>query len=164
MDMATIDGLEARVRFLADEVEGEKAVTRHVLEQAIRNGDVLLALRSEVASSRLDLNALTSRLDHVAGDVVVANAALRSHGSLLNVLRQDVASLRQEVDHIRTDTSEIRAEMDRRFGAMDHRFGAMEHRFGAMEHRFGAMEHNIAAMEHNIAAILAVVAPPNPPT
>ena len=98
--MVTMDELDIRVRVLEDEVAGEKPVTRHVLEQAIRNGDVLNAVRSEAATTRLDLIGLTSRVDHIAGDVTVANAALRSHGTLLNVLRQDVTTLRQEVGQI----------------------------------------------------------------
>jgi chromosome segregation ATPase len=161
MDMATVDEVDTRVRYLESEVEGEKAVTRHVLEQAIRNGDVLLALRSEVASARLDLNAVTSRADHIAGDVMVGNAALRSHGSLLNVLRQDVIGLRQDmtvlkqdvtvlkqdvtvlkqdvtvlkqdVTVLRQDVTALRQEMESRFEAVERRFEAMERRFEAME-------------------------------
>lgn len=37
--MATIDELERRVRELSSDVEGEKAVTRRVSQQAARNGD-----------------------------------------------------------------------------------------------------------------------------
>jgi chromosome segregation ATPase len=111
MDMATVDEVDTRVRYLESEVEGEKAVTRHVLEQAIRNGDVLLALRSEVASARLDLNAVTSRADHIAGDVMVGNAALRSHGSLLNVLRQDVIGLRQDMTVLKQDVTVLKQDV-----------------------------------------------------
>ena len=50
MDMATIDELENRVRELSSDVEGEKAVTRQVYAQAVRNGDQIGALRSEVAT------------------------------------------------------------------------------------------------------------------
>lgn len=49
---------------LSGEVEGEKAVTRHILEQTQRNGD--------------DLAALKSRLDRVAGDGASSGACRSS--------------------------------------------------------------------------------------
>jgi hypothetical protein len=83
---------------LTGEVEGEKTVTRHVLEQTMRNGDVLLAVRSEVGSMRVDVSGLTSRVDHIASNVVLANAALNSQGTRLNVLTQDVREIRTRLD------------------------------------------------------------------
>jgi len=91
-------GITAFREETAGEVEGEKTVTRHVLEQSMRNGDVLLALRSEVGFVRTDLSALTSRVDHIASNVVLANAALNSHGTRLNVLTQDVREIRTRLD------------------------------------------------------------------
>jgi hypothetical protein len=37
MDMATSDEFENRVRELTSEINGEKAVTRHIFEQSRRN-------------------------------------------------------------------------------------------------------------------------------
>jgi uncharacterized protein YoxC len=51
----TREEFEARVGVLEREVEGEKMVTRHILEQTRRNSD--------------DLAALKSRLDRVEGKV-----------------------------------------------------------------------------------------------
>jgi uncharacterized protein YoxC len=51
----TGEEFEARVGVLEREVEGEKLVTRHVLEQTRRNGD--------------DLAAIKTRLDRVEGKV-----------------------------------------------------------------------------------------------
>jgi chromosome segregation ATPase len=151
MDMATTDELDTRVRYVESEVEGEKAVTRHVLEQAIRNGDVLNARRSETGTTRLDLIALTSRVDHVAGDVTVANAALRSHGNLLNVLRQDVTTIRQDVTALRRDVEVINTRLD-----------AVDARLDTVDARLATIEADIAAIKENIAAILAAVVPRNP--
>jgi chromosome segregation ATPase len=148
MDTAISDGLDTRVRYLESEVEGEKAVTRHVLEQAIRNGDVLNAVRSESATARLDLIALTSQLHHIAGDVTVANAALRSHGNLLNVLRQDVTTIRQDVTALRRDVEVVNKRLD-----------AVDARLDAVDARLDAVDARLAAIERNIAAILAAVAP-----
>jgi hypothetical protein len=50
--------LEARVRLLDREVEGEKMVTRHILEQTRRNGDELAAIKSR-------LDRVVERLDGV---------------------------------------------------------------------------------------------------
>lgn len=152
MEMATIDELDARVRFWADEVEGEKAVTRHVLEQAIRNGDVLNAVRSETATLRLDLIALASRVDHVAGDVTVANAALRNHGNLLNVLRQDVTVLRQDTTALHRDVTVLRQDV-----------AVLRQDTTALHTEIGRINHRLDTIERNIAAILAAVAPQRPP-
>jgi hypothetical protein len=106
--------LERRIATLESEVLGEKAVIRHVLEQSMRNGDLLLALRSEVGSIRVDLSTLASRVDHVASDMVLANAALNSHGMRLNVLTQDVREIRTRFDG-----------MDARFDGMDAKLDAV---------------------------------------
>lgn len=78
---------EARMRIVESEVTGEKAVSRHILEQTRRNGDELAVLKS--------------RVDYLTDDVAVIKATLNHHGALLNVLTQDVAMMRQDVAAIR---------------------------------------------------------------
>ena len=46
----------------------------------------------------VDLSGLTSRVDHIASNVVLANAALNSQGARLNVLTQDVREIRTRLD------------------------------------------------------------------
>ena len=60
--MTEVDLPERRVIALEQEVDGEKVVTRYILEQVRRNGDGLAALRSR--GDRLDdrLNRLERRL------------------------------------------------------------------------------------------------------
>jgi hypothetical protein len=108
----TREEFEAFKLELTGEVDGEKTVTRAVLEQSIRNGDVLLALRSEVGSVRIDVHALTSRVDHIAGDVVQANAALKSHGRRLDVLTQDVREIRTRLDGVDARLTGMDAKLD----------------------------------------------------
>jgi uncharacterized protein YoxC len=62
--MANVSGehLEARVRFLETEVEGEKLVTRHILEQTRRNADDLAAVKTR-------LDRVERKVDGVAQDV-----------------------------------------------------------------------------------------------
>jgi hypothetical protein len=60
--------LEARVRVIDREVEGEKLVTRHILEQTRRNGDDLAAIKSrldrvEDAFDGVDLKELVRKVD-----------------------------------------------------------------------------------------------------
>lgn len=83
----TREEFERRMRVLEGEVEGEKAVTRHILEQTRRNGDHLTALRSE-------FGAHESQFDHLAGEVALIKGVLSSHTALLNVLVQDVGQIR----------------------------------------------------------------------
>jgi len=55
MSAVTREEFEARVGVIEREVEGEKMVTRHILEQSRRNSD--------------DLAAIKTRLDRVEGKV-----------------------------------------------------------------------------------------------
>jgi uncharacterized protein YoxC len=56
------EGFEARVGVLEREVEGEKMVTRHILEQTRRNSDDLAALKTR-------LNRVEGKLDGVSQTV-----------------------------------------------------------------------------------------------
>jgi uncharacterized protein YoxC len=69
--------LETRVSIVEREVEGEKMVTRHVLEQTRRNGDDLAAIKSRLdrVEHKLDgvdrtVKDLARNLPTIVGDVV----------------------------------------------------------------------------------------------
>ena len=55
--------LENRVSVLEQEVEGEKLVTRHILEQTRRNGDDLVAVKTQQKLQGADLKGLVNRVD-----------------------------------------------------------------------------------------------------
>lgn len=76
----TGEELRTRVDIVEREVEGEKMVTRHILEQTCRNGD--------------DLAAIKSRLDRVESKV--------------DGLSQDVRDLRQDFHDLRGDVTGLR--------------------------------------------------------
>jgi chromosome segregation ATPase len=110
--------LERRVRTVEEEMNGEKHLTRYAVEQTLRNGDALNALRAEIATLRAeviglkaDVNAFTLRIDHVGADVAAIKAALVMHGRALDVLQQDVRQLRSEMAEVRGDITAVRAEM-----------------------------------------------------
>jgi hypothetical protein len=67
--------LEKRVSAVEQEVEGEKLVTRHILEQTRRNSDDLVAIRSQ-------LTRMEHRQDRVDADI--------------RAVRSDVTALRTE--------------------------------------------------------------------
>jgi hypothetical protein len=56
---------EARVGVLEREVEGEKMVTRYILEQTRRNGDDLAAVKSRLHRVEICLDGVETRLDRV---------------------------------------------------------------------------------------------------
>ncbi len=91
--------IESRVGELTSEVEGEKAVTRQVYQQAVRNGDALRAVQMAVAE-------VTSRVDHMVQEVVQNSALLRTHGLRLEALTRDVTMLRNDVMSLRGDMAE----------------------------------------------------------
>ncbi len=77
------DHLKARVGVVEREVEGEKTVTRHILEQTRRNGD--------------DLAAVKSRLDR--------------HDQRFDNLEREVHGLRTDLHGLRADLHGLRHEL-----------------------------------------------------
>jgi len=132
--MATVEELESRMRFVESTIAGEKEVTLAVLQQAVRNGAVLNTLRADVP-------AISTRVDQLAADAAVANAALRDHSTKLAVLQQDVAAIRNDVTALRRGQEELHTRLDQVQTDMAAR---------------------LEAMERNIAAILAAVTPRGP--
>jgi len=55
--------LETRVSIVEREVEGEKLVTRHILEQTRRNGDDLAAIKSHLERVDERFDGLERRVD-----------------------------------------------------------------------------------------------------
>jgi chromosome segregation ATPase len=60
---------EARVGVLEQEVEGEKMVTRHVLEQTRHNGDDLAALKTRLDRVERKLDGHDRRFDEIAAEI-----------------------------------------------------------------------------------------------
>jgi chromosome segregation ATPase len=100
------------VREISCEVKGEKAVTRQVYMQSIRNGDQIGALRCEVANARVDIQALTSQTEHMVGEVVQSTALMRSHGLRLEALTRDIGLLRGDVTALRRGQEELHVQVD----------------------------------------------------
>jgi CII-binding regulator of phage lambda lysogenization HflD len=59
----TREEFEARVGVLEREVEGEKLVTRYILEQTRRNGDDLAAIKGRVDRVEEKIDALDRKVD-----------------------------------------------------------------------------------------------------
>jgi len=141
--MTTIEELERRVRTVEEELTGERHVSRYQVEQAVRNSEVLLAIRSEIGSARLDLSALTLRVDALGGDMASVKAALTMHGRALDVLQQDVRQLRQDAAESRRGQEELHALIDAVEQNMNARFNAVEQN---MNERFDAVLAAIRAI------------------
>jgi tetrahydromethanopterin S-methyltransferase subunit G len=80
---AEFSQLETRVDLLEREVDGEKLVTRHVLEQTRRNGD--------------DLAAIKTRLDRVEGKVDGLEQKVDSLGVKVDGLTKSLPTIVGEV-------------------------------------------------------------------
>ncbi len=63
------DHLRARVDVVEREVEGEKTVTRHILEQTRRNGDDLAAVKSRLDRHDQRFDSLERRFDDLERQV-----------------------------------------------------------------------------------------------
>ncbi len=62
-EYVTREEFEARVGVLEHEVEGEKLVTRYILEQTRQNGDDLAALKTRMDRVERKLDGLDRRFD-----------------------------------------------------------------------------------------------------
>jgi chromosome segregation ATPase len=143
------------MRVLEGEVEGEKLVTRYILEQTQRNGD--------------DLGALKTRVDHLSNDVALVRGAVTAHTGLLNVLVQDVGQLRQEMGAMRRDTGELRQDMGelrQDMGELRQDMGELRRDMGELrqelKQEIGELRRDMGTMRADIVAIRTAVAPPNP--
>lgn len=63
-----IEALETRVAYLEREQDGEKLVTRHILEQTRHNGDDLAALKTRVDRIERKFDAFERKFDAHAGE------------------------------------------------------------------------------------------------
>jgi hypothetical protein len=130
----TREEFDRRMRVVEGEVEGEKLVTRFILEQTQRNGD--------------DLGALKARIDHLSSDVALVRGAVTGHTALLNVLVQDVGQLRQEMGGMRRDMGELRQDMQRDMGGLRQ---DMQRDIGQLRLEMGTMRDDVAAIRTALA-------------
>jgi uncharacterized protein YoxC len=63
------DHLKTRVDVVEREVEGEKTVTRHILEQTRRNGDDLAAVKSRLDRHDQRFDSLERQMDSLRKDL-----------------------------------------------------------------------------------------------
>ncbi|MFZ3357974.1 MAG: hypothetical protein WCA56_24165 [Xanthobacteraceae bacterium] len=65
----TREEFEARVGVVEREVEGEKMVTRHILEQTRRNGDDIAAVKTRLDRVEGKVDGLDRKVDGLAQEV-----------------------------------------------------------------------------------------------
>ena len=70
----TREEFDARVGVLEREVEGEKLVTRHILEQTRRNGDDLATIKGQLDG--VDLKRLVQKVDSLEWKIGSVDAKL----------------------------------------------------------------------------------------
>jgi chromosome segregation ATPase len=133
----TREEFERRMGELRSEIEGEKRVTRHVLEQARLNGD--------------DLATMTAQISHLADDMVLVKTTLNSHGNRLNILTQDVREIRMEVGQMRTEMGHMRTEI----GQMHTEIGQMRTEMGQMHTEIGQMRTEMGQMHTEMGEVRA---------
>jgi cell division protein FtsB len=87
--MAENEVLERRVTALEQEVGGEKLVTRHILEQTRRNGDDIVAIRTQLAR-------IEARQDRTEAEVRGVRSEVAGLSSGLQSLRADLPGILAE--------------------------------------------------------------------
>ena len=96
MSAVTREEFEARVGVIEREVEGEKMVTRHILEQSRRNSD--------------DLAAIKTRLDRVEGKVDSLQTKVDTLQTTVDGLQTTVGGLQATVNGLVRDLPKIVAD------------------------------------------------------
>lgn len=66
---ADVQTLDSRVAVVEREVEGEKMVTRHILEQTRRNSDDLAAIKTRLDRIERKVDGLEEKFDGLEGKV-----------------------------------------------------------------------------------------------
>ncbi|MBI1384087.1 MAG: hypothetical protein GC150_04170 [Rhizobiales bacterium] len=96
--------LEARVSVLEGEFDGEKSVTRHILEQTRRNGDDIAVLNGRLRRVEADIGGLKSDVSTLKSDV----ATLKSD---VTTLKSDVSTLKSEMQQVRGELRGLRNDL-----------------------------------------------------
>lgn len=86
---------------LADEVAGEKTVTRHILEQTRRNGDDLAGVRTRVGRVEEKVDGLDRKVEGLDRKVEALDRKVDG-------LARDVGSLQSDVGGLRADLHGLR--------------------------------------------------------
>ena len=69
MAAVTVDELATRVSLVEREVEGEKIVTRHILEQTRRNSDYLAAIKTRLDRVERKVDVVEQKVDELTRDL-----------------------------------------------------------------------------------------------
>jgi archaellum component FlaC len=114
-DYVTRQEFEARVGVLEREVEGEKMVTRHILEQTRRNSDDLAGIITRLDGVETRLDRVETRLDRVETRLDGVETRLDGVERKLDALGTTVSGLSRNLPTIIADVMrEVLRERDER--------------------------------------------------
>lgn len=85
--------LTARVDVVEREVDGEKMVTRHILEQTRRNSDDLAAIKTRLGRVETRLDRVETRLGDVSGQVDSVGQEVRGLRTMLEGLVRNLPKI-----------------------------------------------------------------------
>ncbi len=88
--------VETRVEFVAQEVDGEKLLSRYILQQARQNGDDLAVLKARTERIEGKVDKLEQKVDKLEQKVDRLEAEVRG-------LRVDMSGLRSDMNGLRSD-------------------------------------------------------------
>ena len=89
-EYVTRDEFETRVGVLEQEVDGEKLVTRHILEQTRRNGDDIAAMKTQLGRVETRLDGVETQIGSLSGDLkgLIKNLPTMMRDVMREVLRE----------------------------------------------------------------------------
>ena len=96
-DYVTREEFEARVGVLEQEVDGEKLVSRYILEQTRRNGDDLATLKTRLDRVETRLDRVEARLGRVEKDLQALSSAFQAYvKDLPGMMRETMREVLEE--------------------------------------------------------------------
>ena len=114
-EYVTREKFEARVGVLENEVDGEKRVTRHILEQTRHNGDDIAAIKTQLGRIETRLDGVQTQLGGVQKELGSVKKDLGAVHSDVGGLKGSVQGLVKNLPKIIGDAvREVLAERDRK--------------------------------------------------
>jgi len=108
--------LQARVNVVEGEVEGEKLVTRHILEQTRRNGDDLAAIKTRLDRVERKLDGLEQKFDGLEQKVGGLEQKVDGLEQKVDGLEQNLGGLGQKVGGLEQNLNGLRKDLPKIVG------------------------------------------------
>ena len=101
-----------RLNVVEREVEGEKAVTRHILEQTRHNSGDLAALRVEMKEVRIDVKGIRGEIKEMRGEMTDMRGEITGMRGEMTGMHRELTDVRGELTDLKGRVGRVEAKVD----------------------------------------------------